>query len=252
MFMLAAVVGFLGPFGTYLDSTLAERVEEWWLQLMGAYLFVRPWIAGLRWLSVKTALPVSPLVMSGVIAASVPLAILWRQVGQDAYRELDGYAGLIPFGLLCALAVLGVEIWARQASERLASRPVVSGEGTGQSSASTAETPICPVDGIAEPRLLTRLPASFESPILAIQSEDHYVRVHGPQGSDLVLLRLRDAIAEMDGCDGEQIHRSWWVARGGIASVAQSGRACSIRLQNGAVAPVARESIGRLQKAGFL
>ena len=54
--------------------------------------------------------------------------------------------------------------------------------------------------------------------------EDHYVRAHTMLGSDLVLLRLRDAIAELDGIEGAQVHRSWWVARDVVEGVEREGR----------------------------
>src|SRR5262245_54568892 len=109
MFLIAAVVGFLGPFGTYLHSRLADRVGDWWMLLMGAYVFVRPWIFALRWIAEATSLPPRILVPWGVVATSAPLAMLWRSVGQDAFRELNGYAALLPFSLLCALSVLSTE-----------------------------------------------------------------------------------------------------------------------------------------------
>lgn len=258
MFVIAAIIGFLGPFGTYLESTVAERVAQWWQLMMGAYLFVRPWIILLRWLAHVTWLPSRPLVLWGVVATSMPLAMLWRQVGQDAYRELDGYAGLIPFALLCALAVLAVEAWAMHANNRLRSQRTGGMEANEPASCSTtsepeAESPMPPPLGNeVRPKLLERLSPAFQTPILALQSEDHYVRVHGMGGSELVLLRLRDAIAEMTGIAGEQVHRSWWVSRDGVEAIEQSGRSWAVRLRNGEVAPVARESAFRLQRAGFL
>ena len=45
---VACVIGFLGPFGTYLAGPFVERIEQWWLLLMGAYLLIRPCIAGFR------------------------------------------------------------------------------------------------------------------------------------------------------------------------------------------------------------
>jgi hypothetical protein len=46
--------------------------------------------------------------------------------------------------------------------------------------------------------------------LLCLQMQDHYVSVHWTSGTDLLLLRLRDAIEEADGGEGLQVHRSWW------------------------------------------
>lgn len=250
IFLIAAVVGFLGPFGTYLQSSLADRVGEWWMLLMGAYVFVRPWIFALGWVATATALPSRIVVLWGVVATSAPLAMLWRAVGQDAYRELNGYSGLLPFSLLCVLAVLGTERWAAAANERIemhrrVQERVVLAPFDADSAGEAAKNP----EGIGLPPLHSRLGVSFEGPIIALQSEDHYVRVHGSKGDELLLIRLRDAITEMEGVAGIQVHRSWWVALDGIAAVDQAGRSCSVRLRNGVTLPVARDSIQRLRDA---
>lgn len=254
IFVIAAVVGFLGPFGSYLKDNLVNRIVEWWMLLMGAYLFVRPWILALRWVAKSTSLPASALSIWGVALTSVPLAMTWRAVGQDAYRELDGYSGLVPFSLLCALAVLGTERWAARIDRRLRlQQELQQGFAAAAGSLGEAERSTGLADqAVAEPSLQSRLSGSFEGPIMALQSEDHYVRVHGSRGSELLLLRLRDAIQEMGGVPGQQVHRSWWVANEGVSKVEQSGRNWVIKLKNGEYAPIARDSLYRLQQAGFV
>lgn len=248
VFVVAVVVGFMGPFGTYLDSTVMERGAQWWKLLVGTYLIVRPLIALLRWIAHSAVLPTRVVVLTGVVATSLPLATLWRSVGQRAYSHLDGYSALVPFALLCGLAVLAVEIWAERVDDRM--RLAEDKE--------PSEPPSSSVDKRAEAGCETGkglrhlLSASFVGPIIALQSEDHYVRVHGPHGSELLLMRLRDAIAQLGDVSGEQVHRSWWVARQGIASAEPAGRGWIIRLQNGKTAPVARDSIQRLKRQGFL
>lgn len=256
--VLAVVVGFLGPFGSYVGTSLVERISEWAALLVGAFVIVRPWIWILQRVSRLTWLPAGPLILWGVVAISLPLAMVWRSVGQDAYRELDGYAELLPFALLCALAVLGVVHWARIADQRITARlanPPQSLTFRDERVASRIDNATPDVqspEGDAVPRLLTRLSPGFHAPIVALQSEDHYVRVHGRHGSELILMRLRDAIAEMAGVEGEQVHRSWWVAQDGVAATLRVGRAWNVRLLNGELAPVARDSICRLQQSGFL
>lgn len=253
MSVLAFIVGFLGPFGSYIGNHLIYRVQAWSGLLLGAYVFVRPLIWGLDHIARRTALPTSALAFWGVAAMSAPLAMLWRAVGQDAFRAVNGYALLVPFALLCSLTVLGVARWAQNTSKRLTSplpdpmsAPAPDEQQDAMVSRYTAEL------GEVRPRLLKRLSAAFQLPIIALQSEDHYVRVHGLNGGELVLMRLRDAIAEMDGIAGEQVHRSWWIARDGIKDLAKVGRTWNARLTNGELAPVARESVERLRHSGFL
>ena len=246
MLVLASIVGFMGPFGTYNDEGLVSRGIHWWQLLMGAYVLIRPAIIALGVLAKKSDLPAQAVIFWGVAVTSVPLAVLWRNVGQDEFRELDGYSGLMPFSLLCALAVLGVAQWARYADKRLA----------GEQSSSFANPPehdqSDKPQSDSKPSLTKRLSPNFVGDIIALQSEDHYVRVHGEEGSELILIRLRDAIAEMDGADGWQVHRSWWVARSGIIAAKPSGRSWTLRLTNGATAIVSRDMGGRLKAEGLL
>lgn len=89
-------------------------------------------------------------------------------------------------------------------------------------------------------RLLGRLPAHVRGRIIALEMEDHYVRVHTDNGSALVLLRLSDAVAELAPLAGRQVHRSWWVADDAIEHFERTGRAGQVRLSNGLTAPVSQ------------
>jgi hypothetical protein len=254
MLAVACVIGFLGPFGTFLDGPFVYRVEQWWLLLMGAYLLVRPSIVGFSEVAERLKLPMMTTVTGGVVALSAPLAYVWRSVGQNAYRELNGYAELVPFSLLCALTVLAIVLWAANIDRRLAAQ--ATSYALGEPSSGALEEPAAPAADQAHllqpPRLFSRLSPGFLGPIVALQSEDHYVRVYGLSGSELVLMRLREAIAEMGEEPGDQIHRSWWVARAGIAHVERSGRSWSVHLVNGEAAPVSRDAIYRLRQGGLL
>jgi DNA-binding LytR/AlgR family response regulator len=100
--------------------------------------------------------------------------------------------------------------------------------------------------------LRARLPDKLKTaPILALEAEDHYVRVHTGAGSDLVLLRFADAIAEMGGTAGARVHRSWWVARDAVESshVIEDKRV--LVLAGGIEAPVSRAYAKALRGAGW-
>ena len=251
MLVLACIVGFMGPFGTYGHEGLVDRTVHWWNLLMGAYLLVRPAITALMRLAKATELPHRATVFWGVVVISLPLGLLWRQIGKDTFRELDGYTGLLPFSLLCALAVLAVTDWARTADLRLARRRARPPRRDAETIAD--KPPTGPAgESLESPPLRALLSPSFRGPILALQSEDHYVRVHGEKDGELLLMRLRDAIAQMHGVNGAQVHRSWWVAQEAMASVERSGRNWGIVLKNGTVAPVARDTVPRLQASGLL
>lgn len=107
------------------------------------------------------------------------------------------------------------------------------------------------VGGLA-PRFLARIPARLGRDLLALEMEDHYLRVHTRLGSDLILIRMRDAVAELDGLEGLQVHRSWWVARAAVDRIDRDGKTMKLSLVNGLSVTVARDRQGEVRAAGWV
>jgi hypothetical protein len=106
--------------------------------------------------------------------------------------------------------------------------------------------------GAPPARFLERLPARLKgSDLWAIQAEDHYLRLHTSLGQDLILMRLGDAIIELEGIEGARTHRAWWVARAGVKNVVRAEGRATITLLDGAEAPVSRAYTKTLRGAGW-
>lgn len=90
------------------------------------------------------------------------------------------------------------------------------------------------------PEFLVKLPPALRRDILALEAEDHYLRVYTLHGSALILMRLADAAAMIDGRLGLRVHRSWWVAKDGVRMLeSTSGRAIA-RLVDDRAVPISR------------
>jgi hypothetical protein len=89
---------------------------------------------------------------------------------------------------------------------------------------------------------LSRIPPALGRNILALHSEDHYVRVYTRQGDALILAAISDAVRalELSGCLGLRVHRSWWVANGAISGSELRGRKMIVSLENGIEVPVSQ------------
>ena len=99
---------------------------------------------------------------------------------------------------------------------------------------------------------LDRLPPRLRgADIRAVQAEDHYLRIHTDRGSDLVLMRLSDAVEELEGLEGARTHRSWWVARDSVRGVERRDGRATLTLDGGLVAPVSRRYARALREAGW-
>ncbi len=124
-----------------------------------------------------------------------------------------------------------------------------------------ATAPAMPSPGADPAPALSALPALLADKLphrlrggrlLAIEAEDHYLRVHTDLGSDLILMRMTDACALLDDATGARVHRSWWVARAAVvAASVQSGR-MELALAGGRTAQVSRAMQPVLRRAGWL
>ena len=87
--------------------------------------------------------------------------------------------------------------------------------------------------------------------LIAIEAEDHYVRVHTDMGPELVTMRFSDALQELAQAYGYRVHRSWWVAAEAIEGVRWTRAGGEARLADGLVAPVSRSYAATLKRAGW-
>lgn len=107
--------------------------------------------------------------------------------------------------------------------------------------------------GAAPPRFLERLPVKLRgSEIFAVEAEDHYLRLHTSKGQDLILMRLGDAVAELEGLEGAQVHRSWWVARAAVEDARRGDGRAILTLRDGARVPVSRAYAKALRASGWI
>jgi hypothetical protein len=102
-------------------------------------------------------------------------------------------------------------------------------------------------DLIAE-KLVTRLRAAR---LIAIEAEDHYLRIHTDAGSDLVLMRMVDACALLPESAGARVHRSWWAARGAVEALARREGKAELTLRGGLAVPVSRAMQATLREQGW-
>ncbi|MDZ7824287.1 MAG: LytTR family DNA-binding domain-containing protein [Ahrensia sp.] len=56
----------------------------------------------------------------------------------------------------------------------------------------------------------------------------------------MVLLRLEDAIVELQGIEGMRVHRSWWVARSAVKNIVYDDGKMTLLLKSGTMIPVSR------------
>lgn len=88
--------------------------------------------------------------------------------------------------------------------------------------------------------------------LIAIEAEDHYLRVHTDAGDELITAKFAEAVAELTLAHGFQVHRSWWVAADAIEKVQWRRGSGEARLAGGLIAPVSRTHAPGLRHAGWV
>ncbi len=83
--------------------------------------------------------------------------------------------------------------------------------------------------------------------VLSLNAQDHYVEVATEFGSELCLIRLSDAIAEVAPIEGIQIHRSSWIAKSAIQEIKVQGNNTEVHLINGNTLKVSQSRVKELR-----
>lgn len=98
--------------------------------------------------------------------------------------------------------------------------------------AETAET--------AQPQFMQQVAASKRGQIMALEAQDHYVKVTTDRGNDLIHYRFSDAVRDARVLAGLRVHRSHWVAAHAITELTRANHGYQLQLSNGAEVPVSR------------
>ena len=244
MTVIGVVMALIGPFGSFNDP-LAIRLIVWLGLAYAGYCIYSPvgWLVDR--LSVALDLPRLGLWVAGTMLATIPMAmVVWtlNQLNSEIYRVPAAQEALMHYAYVL---VLGAGI-------TLLFNLIQMPGGSRQPDAPPSPAPIPePVTALPANPLLDQLPPALGSEVIALEMEDHYVRVHTALGSELVLMRLCDAMVHIAHIDGAQVHRSWWVARLAVEDVKRDGRNVRLVLAGGLEAPVARAQVGELKDAGW-
>jgi DNA-binding LytR/AlgR family response regulator len=242
---LAVVMAVTGPFGLYGSAGLGVRLVYFvsiavpiWLQVLGCALLLSQIEAFQRW-SV-----VARMALAGVLAAipgTIEIIVLhgWL-VRPTPFRVALEIYPQTAFLTVAISVMIGLFMERRLHADADTER------------ARVAALPAADVPEDATPDFFRRMPPALGRDLLALEMEDHYLRIHTALGSDLILLRLRDALAELGTSRGRQVHRSWWVAEGAVASAERDARRPVLVLRNGLRVPVSKTFRDQVKQAGWL
>ncbi|SHL98798.1 transcriptional regulator, LytTR family [Roseovarius pacificus] len=228
-----------GPFGSYESMHWPVRLLYWFLVVSIGMLFGY----GARGLAVLVVGFERPLIFDAFASLTVgvtfgPIVWMLRSNLEPATSTIELY--LFEVMLNTFVVSAGIFVLRRQICR---SEPVAY-------LVNHAEDEIPKPD---QPRLLRRLPKEKRGRVLRISANDHYVEVVTMAGSEVLRMRLADAIDEMEPVEGYCVHRSHWVTRSAIVGTErESAHKLFVLLCNGDRVPVSRKYRPNLEEAGLV
>lgn len=234
---LSPAFAWMSPFGT-TDGSLFERLA-FWGGLLSCWFVILAMTEDrlLRIPRMASLSPAAARVASFALAGLPMIAVAGFAAG-----TVEGWRPSAPkiAELYAQILVIGIGVTALWKAIAPTPRPAVS---------HIAQSGEAPSDAAKLPPLAARLPAAIRAPLLCLEMEDHYVRVHTLSGSALLLLRLGDAMAEAGATPGRQVHRSWWVADAAVEGFERRGRTGLLHLRGGGRVPVSRPYVREVEAA---
>lgn len=266
MTVIGVILAMVGPFGSF-EEPLSVRLVVWLLFAYLGYAIYSPMGFLVDRAEIALDLSRTALWFVAVILATFPMTLAVLVVGSlpgpvsmpsfEQFAATYPYVFVIGGGVTALFYTLGNRESPATAYTPPASPPASTPTLT-PTPIPAAPLPVGPVPSApntieaASNPLFDQLPAHLGTDVIALEMEDHYVRVHTALGSQMVLMRLRDAIACVAQIEGRQVHRSWWVARLAVEDVRREGRNLRLILPGGLEAPVARAQVSELRDAGWI
>lgn len=257
----SALLAIIGPFGTFSSMSLPYRFLYWGMLVLGVgtlmiltinYFLARPETQkvpplltvvagcavaatpGMIWVTlVRKTLGMAPISL-----AFAELLRLWFEIW-----FLGSIVGLVDYTLHRLTAGAGVRAL-------FTNEPISPQDAQGLMSHIQPEVAPAP-QPVERSRMHRRLAEMgvHGTEVFSMSMQDHYVEVFTDAGSQLVLMRLTDAILELDGVPGLRVHRSHWVANAQMKDLRKSGNRWFLDLHNGGELPVSKTYLDEVQAA---
>jgi DNA-binding LytR/AlgR family response regulator len=220
---IGGLLGVMGPFGSQTAYEPAVKYAFWMIVALAGYAAAAA--ADRLFPSTSPGRRTATRIVAITAASAVPMTffVAWAMGVVRPGRTFSPVQllGLFPYVALVQLLIARI----------ISSDDQLTVAASVEQPAATPEYP---------PEFMSKLPAALRRDILALEAEDHYVRVHTLHGSALILMRLADAAALIDPRLGLRVHRSWWVAKEGVRTLERTPGRAVARLIDDTTVPISR------------
>lgn len=228
---------------TPLATRLAGNGDWSWAWLAGAAVLITLplFTLSVTMLDLLLGLPELDLLgigFSSEAAESYSASVMAMAFARESLYHLDNYLAL------CVLIVLPRVVQ----QLRTAGAETATAEETATTQPASSPLALRPAQVAATPAFFQRFDPPLKGAVFAVQAQEHYVRVITAEGAGCTLYRFGDALHELEGLKGLQVHRSFWVADAGVAALKSGRRGLTIVLRNGEKVPVSARHAGMVQR----
>lgn len=198
------------------------------------------------------AVPLSyVLILLFIIFFSASFPGLEHTLEPDGRALVGGFAGYVSGATgLMIIPLWGIAHWLYEA----ATGEVVFFRGFIKAVDASPRSTLESLDGAPrpDPEFVKKLRPELGRSILALEAQEHYIKVHTDHGHELIHYRFGDAVQQLTGTPGLQVHRSYWVAEDAVVAIEPVGKSYRLTLRNGLAVPVSLSYRGALQQHRLL
>jgi hypothetical protein len=230
---------------------VALSVSTWWLMAAGTWLtatLLRPWLPP-PWLIWILGGVAGSFVARPVIYQLASLFRPWMETGQ--------LRAMPPLEFSAQFATYYITNWTAVLMMWLVAQGVYHYFGTQQKPSTLPSNAITPetvptsretapsLEALVDTRylgFLEKLPTFLGRDVIALHSEDHYLRIYTKRGDGLVLVTISEAMRTLEslGFKGLQVHRSWWISLDAFKETQTRERKTIALLENGIQVPISQ------------
>jgi len=241
-------IGFLAPFGMH-ELPVFMSISYWVFTCVCGYFIYSPLInLGHKYLSEKFSAPWLRVAIPSLIASilmSLVVPLITMIFFNSPINLINDFVHFLPKTLVIGGVITFFSVWqnhVKQQQQQLELSTKVIEEH-----ASTADTKSIQIE-----QFMSLLPINKRGQLLCLEMDDHYLKVHTDKCSHMLLMRLKDALLQLEGFPGLQTHRSWWVASDAVVSVNKQNRKMTLLLSNHLEVPVSRTFVDAVKAANII
>ncbi len=235
---IGLVIGYLGPFGTF-EMALLQRIMYWIILIFAGYFIYAQVEKVSQWYFHKRKTHILLMFLIPPVIGSIFLSFV---VAYVSYLFV-GMPLIFPasfFFFFPKVLILGITL---QVFNEIMNRARSNPTETIIESINTSKKHL---------DFLNRIPDKLGDDLICFSMEDHYLQVHTDKGNHMILMRMKDALKELQDYHGIQVHRSWWIAIDAVIDVKKTSRKATLTMKNDMQVPVSQKYLSVLKEVGLI